>query len=226
MLQSSDFPALEAMSLTSVAGLDDLARATAQFTLPENRFHRHETKARDKRRRRGIKKLIRPENARAILPLLPEHPDERLHCVLRGDFVLCELIPLIIAHRGACSHLRVATLGLSAANAEQLANLFTAGLIGELTIVASHYFQQVDKTTTYRQVCAILAGKARIVITRSHAKVILLPTTAGDYYIIEGSANLRSSDNLEQMLVMNDQETHDFHAGWMDELARDHVPRT
>ncbi|MDP1589633.1 MAG: hypothetical protein Q8M07_17905 [Prosthecobacter sp.] len=226
MLHSSDFPELEGMRLASVTGLDELARASAKFTLPENRFHRHESKAKDARSRRGIKKLIQPENARCIVPLLPGSPDERLHCVLRGDFVLCELIPLIIAHRGACSHLRVATLGLSAANAEQLANLFTAGLIGELTIVASHYFQQVDKTTTYRQICAILAGKARIVITRSHAKVILLPTAGGDHYIIEGSANLRSSDNLEQMLILNDQETHDFHAGWIDDLARDHAART
>lgn len=226
MLHSSDFPELEARHLTSATALDDLVRSTAKFTLPENRFHRHAAKSRDARQRRGIKKLIRPENARAIVPLLPGHSDERLHCVLRGDFVLCELIPLIIAHRGACPHLRVATLGLSAANAEQLANLFTAGLIGELTIVASHYFQQVDKTTTYRQICAILAGKARLVITRSHAKVILLPTAGGDHYIIEGSANLRSSDNLEQMLILNDQETHDFHAEWMDDLARDHAART
>ena len=36
---------------------------------------------------------------------------------------------------------------------------------------------------------------------------------------LEGSANLRSSDNLEQMLLVNDPATHDFHAAWIDELA-------
>lgn len=30
---------------------------------------------------------------------------------------------------------------------------------------------------------------------------------------------------LRQMLVMNDQETHDFHAEWMDKLTSDYVPR-
>jgi hypothetical protein len=219
MLQLSDIPDL--VGLSKLATLDELARSGgAKFALAANRFHQHERKKeREKKARRGIKKLIRPENAFAVVPLLPEHEDDRLHCILRGDFVLCDLIPAIIANRGACSHVRIATLGLSAANAESLANLKDAGLIGELTIVASHYFQQVDKTTTFKKVATILDGRAKLVITRSHAKVILMPTTAGDWFVIEGSANLRSSDNIEQMLILNDRETHDFHAEWMEGLS-------
>lgn len=226
MLSLSDIPALEALRIQPAGSLDDLAKTNAKFTVPENRFHRHESKARDKMRRRGIKKLIHPDNARPIISLLPVEPDDRLHCMLRGDFVLCDLIPLIIANRGACPHLRVATLGLSASNAEQLANLHAAGLIQRITLVASHYFQQVDKTTTYRQVQSILAGCAELVICRSHAKVILIPTVGGDSFAIEGSANLRSSDNLEQMLILNDRETHDFHASWIDALASEYASRT
>lgn len=226
MLSLHDIPALEAMKLLPATCLEKLSKTSAKFTLPENRFHRHAAKTRDKIRRRGIKKLINPDNARPIISLLPVDPDDRLHCMLRGDFVLCDLIPLIIAHRGACPHLRVATLGLSAANAEQLANLHAGGLIARITLVASHYFQQVDKTTTFQQVQSILAGRAELVICRSHAKVILIPTTSGDFYVLEGSANLRSSDNLEQMLVTNDQETHDFHASWIDALATEYAPST
>lgn len=223
MLSLRDIPALEALHISLAGSLEQLTTSSAKFTLPGNRFHRHEAKAKDKIRRRGIKKMIRPENAAPIMPLLPEGPDDRLHCMLRGDFILCDLIPLIIANRGACSHLRVATLGLSAANAEQLANLHAGGLIGRITLVASHYFQQVDKTTTFKQVQSILAGRAELVICRSHAKVILIPTTGGDFYTVEGSANLRSSDNLEQMLILNDQATHDFHAGWIDALATEYA---
>lgn len=192
--------------------------ALASFTLPENRFLARKAKTLLKRNRRGIKRLIKPENAQPIIALLPSEPDDRLHCILRGDFVLCDLIPLIIEARGLCPHLRIATLGMSVANATTLASLHSRGLVAEMTIIVSHYFQQVDKTTTYREVRAILEGRCRFTITRSHAKIILIPTSMGDHYTIEGSANLRSSDNLEQMLVMNDRETHDFHAGWMDAL--------
>jgi len=45
-------------------------------------------------------------------------------------------------------------------------------------------------------------------------------------YSIEGSANLRSSDNLEQMLILNDQDTHDYHAAWIDALATEYATRT
>ena len=49
--------------------------------------------------------------------------------------------------------------------------------------------------------------------------MICLPTTAGDHFVIEGSANLRSSDNLEQIAVFNDPDLVAFHQAWIDTLA-------
>ena len=203
-------------SAAALIGQDERRRAP-KFTIPHNLAHVR--KAKLKSERRDIKRFIRPENARFIIDHLPLGDGDRTHCVLRGDFVLCDLIPLIIEDRGRCDHLRIATLGMSAGNADTLARLVESGRVGKLTIVVSHYFQQVDKTTTFHQVSTRLRDRARLVITRSHAKVILLPTKRGDHFSIEGSANLRSSDNLEQMAIVNDAETHDFHAGWIDQLA-------
>jgi len=203
--------------IEGAATLLDQPRAEPQFALSRNHFHAHRAEARASRR--GIKHFIRPENARAVLDHLPESPDDRTHCVLRGDFVLCDLIPLLIGFGGNCPHLRIATLGMSLANADALACLVERGQIGKLTIVVSLYFQQLDKATTFRAVAGRLANVARLVITRSHSKVILLPTEAGHSFVLEGSANLRSSDNLEQMLITNDPATLAFHAAWIDELT-------
>lgn len=200
----------------AVAGLGQ-PRVGPEFTLPRNRFHK--AKADEKAKRRGIRDFIRPENAQCVLPHLPATPADRTHCILRGDFVLCDLIPAILDLRGRCPFLRVATLGLSIANAEALAGHVGRGEIGALTVVVSHYFAQVDKATVFRAVENRLAGIARLVVTRSHAKVICLPTASGDSFTIEGSANLRSSDNLEQMLILNDPETLAFHEAWIDEIA-------
>lgn len=213
MLDLNDLPELNG-SLDSL----NLPPASA-FSMSANRMHLFKrAKERDKKSRRGLKKLIQPENAKPILGMLPEN-GERLHCILRGDFVLCDLIPLIVRARGRCPHLRIATLGLSTSNAECLRALQSEGLVGEITLVASHYFQQVDKNTTFRRVMTILGGAAKVIITRSHAKVFLIPTERGDWFAIEGSANLRSSDNLEQIVIFNDKETHDLHRDWMEELA-------
>jgi hypothetical protein len=185
------------------------------FALPSSLALFHKAKADDKASRRGIKKLIHPDNARFLLPHLPVHPDDRTHAILRGDFVLCDLIPMLLEHAGRCDHLHIATLGLSAANAEQLAQLHARGLIGSITLAVSHYFAQVDKTTTYREVQTRLDGIARIIVTRTHAKVICLPTASG-HYVIEGSANLRSSDNTEQIVIFNDPDLLAWHAGWIE----------
>jgi len=203
---------------TAVAMLDR-PRAAPEFALGANRVHVHRAKAEDKAKRRGIKALIRPENALPIIEHLPIAPGDRTHCLLRGDFVMCDLIPAVIAAGGGCGHLRIATLGCSIANADVLARLVEREIVWRLTLVVSHYFSQVDKATVFRAVEERLRRCARLVVTRNHAKVICLPTRRGDRYVIEGSANLRSSDNLEQIVITNDEDTYAFHAAWIDELA-------
>lgn len=213
---------LESLALdTDIAGAVAAigAAPVPAFALGSNRVHVHQAKAADRASRRGIKQFIRPENADQIVQHLPLGADDRAHCVLRGDFVLCDLIPKIIERGGRCTTLRIATLGCSVANADTLACLIEQAHVADLTLVLSHYFAQVDGATVYRAVCARLEGLAKVVVTRCHAKVICIPTIAGAHYVIEGSANLRSSDNVEQITITNDEATHAFHAAWIDELA-------
>ena len=205
-------------NIEAAAALLDRPARDAQFALPANRFHVHKAKAEDRASRRGIKQHIKPENARQILPHLPHDAGDRTHCALRGDFVLCDLIPAIIEARGRCAHLTIATLGLSSANADQLVRLVACDRIGHITLICSHYFAQVDKATTYRDVVARLDGIAKIITTRCHAKVICMPTASGDHFVIEGSANLRSSDNTEQLVIFNDAELLAWHCEWLASL--------
>ncbi len=100
----------------------DRGPPAATFALPANLFLFKQAAAKDYASRAGIRKLIHPDNARAVLQYLPD-PGGRTHCILQGDFVLCDLIPAIIHHRGRCEHLHIATLGLSVANADALAVL-------------------------------------------------------------------------------------------------------
>jgi hypothetical protein len=37
--------------------------------------------------------------------------------------------------------------------------------------------------------------------------------------VFEGSANLRTNKNREQLAVIRDRRLHDWHAGWIDELV-------
>ena len=197
-----------------LAGLG-VSRAEVAFPLRSNRYMKqfHAAKGDDKRSRRGIKRLVRPENAAALAEYLPE-PGECTHAVVRGDFVMADIIPLLLGDRVA-DLVGISTLGMSRDNAVKLAELLAAGKMRRLFLLVSHYFSQVDKTGTYREVKGLL-GDA-VVVARTHAKVVLV-SAAPSFFVVEGSANLRSSDNIEQFAIWNDEELLNWHLEWMQEV--------
>jgi len=40
--------------------------------------------------------------------------------------------------------------------------------------------------------------------------------------VFEGSANLRTNKNVEQVTAINDPGLHDWHAAWIDQKVREH----
>jgi hypothetical protein len=208
-------------ALTAADAVAKMLRGAADrpryaFALPENISHKHARRRAELRHRRGIRKLIRPENAAPLVACLPA-PGDTVSAVLRGDFVLGDALPMLVARAGFCPHLHVSTLALSVRNAETLRDLVTSGAVGRLTLIVSHYFRAVDKLSTYAAVARVLDGHAELKIARCHAKILLLPT-ATDSFVLEGSANLRSSGTVEQMTLFNDPDLLAFHRSWMEEL--------
>jgi hypothetical protein len=212
----SSSPTLEELERL-VEGNDEPTRITGpQFGLPENLalVQRRIASRKDKASRREIKRLIRPENAEWIRQYLPQ-PGDETHAVVRGDFVFADMIPVILGTATA-EHIAAATLGLSKANAEMLKALCDNGQCKRLTVVVSHYFSAVDKTTVFPEVKATLGNSLKI--SRTHCKVVLIDAPP-NAYVIAGSANLRSSDTAEQFTIWNDKELLSFHAKWIDEIG-------
>ncbi len=190
------------------------------FPIEHSRFLKRQRHAETLRETRVARRFVKPANAGAVIPHLPGR-GEHTHCVVRGDFVLCDLIEAIVRARGGCRTVTVASLGLNEGNVATFCRLLDAGLIGHLDLVLSHYFGRVDSHTHLARAQADLvqSGRAcRLAIARSHAKVVLLDTLAGDCFCIEGSANLRASCNVEQFVITNDREVFAFHEAWLAEL--------
>ncbi len=203
------------------AGIDvldmDAAPAALGFALSKNRYHRqshHAHRATAAASRRGIKRMIRPENADELLQYLPA-PGECTHVVVRGDFVLGDILPLILRGATTPSEIDITSLGMSTGNAQMLAALLATGQVSRLMVLVSHYFSRVDRTGTFREVMHILGD--RIKVARNHAKVILIAAPPS-FLVIEGSANLRSSDNIEQFAIWNDETLLNWHREWMQEV--------
>lgn len=212
-LNDIEIPDLEFYGISSTQPKEPPA---GMFSLSKNSFLKqfHIAKAKDKTARRGVKRFIRPENAKCLAPFLPEI-GETTHAIVRGDFVLADIIPVILNDQPA-ETIAITTLGMSEKNAKMLSDLLLHKKIQNLQIIVSHYFASVDATSTFAKVCQILGANAPTV-TRNHAKVIIIKQPP-NFYTVAGSANLRSSDNIEQFAIWNDEEVANFHMNWMQEL--------
>lgn len=174
--------------------------------------------------------LIRPENADQVIDQLPGSSEETLHCLVCGDFVFCDLITRMVARLGAPAKMTLATLSLSTRNLDSLVAMMKAAPELRLDMLLSHYFQSTSKEifiALEKLLIEPFADRFTVTIGRSHAKIALFDygiEAAVEPIIIETSANLRSSANLEQLTVFRGRELADFHAGWISEFKAANPP--
>ncbi len=171
--------------------------------------------AQNARRRAARKAFVRPENAAELVRQIADLEEgDRLHAVLPGNFVFAEILTQL-AERMKPENVSVATLSLSKQNVDALAASLDAGHIGTLNFLISEYFCATNKPIMAHMLHAAQNRRWRIGTKRTHAKIATLD--AG-HIVLETSANLRSSQSIEQASVFNDRELHDFHAGWIADL--------
>ena len=170
-------------------------------------------------RQRAIRqKYVRPENADTLAALLPTAPDEVTHAITPGDFVFNDLITAVCRTRKPMA-LHIATLSMSKANVDSLTEELRAENVGSIAILISNFFEKTNVGIFQHLTKAAADHPAFTVATeRTHAKVALFQFGKNDRLTIETSANLRSSQNIEQITAIADPALYDFHRGWLDEL--------
>jgi hypothetical protein len=116
--------------------------------------------------------------------------------------------------------LRIATLCYSQRNTAELLSLLDSQPGLRLTLLVSDFFAKhnkemhegfQEKLTAY--------PTARIAAARSHCKVVCFDFGDNDGLTFEGSANLRTNRNQEQLTVTRDRALHDWHATWIDRIV-------
>ena len=137
----------------------------------------------------------------------------QLHAVTPGNFVFCELLIQLCAVIKP-KLLTLATLSLSLGNVDALKLAIDDGRITRLDFLISDYFANVNKQIMAHLEQSAIGRNWKIGKARNHAKVALFDCGL----VIETSANLRSSDNIEQITAVNDPALYDFHRAWIGKL--------
>jgi hypothetical protein len=203
--------------------------ATPAFTtgfpgLPEARPSTRPANIRVREFRASLRRRAQLRAAAEVLPHLPG-PGESLHALLTGAYDFLLVLTCVIQSRPAtCEHLRLATLSFSRRNVAELCRLLDAGQVERLTLLASDFMARSNAAVFQGAQTELAEARLQTVASaRCHAKVACLAFADGLRLVFEGSANLRTNKNLEQMTVINDPGLHDWHAAWIDGKVREYA---
>jgi hypothetical protein len=197
--------------------------------IPRPAFGRHaqhveETAPRVHKAKAAARRAKMFKEARELLDALPGH-GEAVHAVMTGTYdLMLLLVALLDLHPAPCRRLRIATLAYAKRNAAELLSLLESGKVGGLTLLASSFFRGHNK-----ELCEWFADEladfpgSRAAYARNHCKVVAFDFADGAGLVLEGSANLRTNGNREQLCLVNDRALHDWHAQWIDGLVNSHA---
>lgn len=134
-----------------------------------------------------------------------------------GKFIFGDFIEaLIVNNNYHVEELTISTLSMSQNNIDSLQNLITGNYVDKLNLIVSDYFfsHERNQLIKYAYQELDIDNKFQLAVAASHCKIATIKTHNGGFIIIHGSANMRSSSNIEQIVVEESENLFNF----VDEL--------
>jgi len=185
------------------------------------------TNERIKRPRKQVKRKrlqIKYEYAEELADSIGElNTDDIINVVVSGRFIFGDFIEaFIVKNNYHCKHLTISTLSFSQENVDSLANLIKGEYVDELNLIIADYQYSHERgkggLVHYAYENLDIDNKFQLSVARCHVKTVLIETYCGKNFVFHGSANLRSSDCIEQICIEENKELHNFHKEWQDAL--------
>jgi hypothetical protein len=172
----------------------------------------------DRATARRTAQLAEAADVMAVLP----GDGESVHTLLTGRFDLMHVLVCLTERLGTVEAMRLATLSYNARNLAEMLRLLDSGRVRTLTLLCSAFFAQHNTELWEETLEGFRERGRRAAAARSHAKVVCFAFADGRRLTMEGSANLRSNGNREQLTLIGGAPLHDWHAAWIDELVTAH----
>ncbi|MDR1459220.1 MAG: hypothetical protein LBI60_03295 [Bacteroidales bacterium] len=154
------------------------------------------------------------DNADKLARELTVNKRERADVFISGNFIFGDFLEAYIVQRNAkVKRMTVTTLSLSQENVDSLHNLLSGGFVDELNLIISVYFFGHERHSLIPYIYKKLDvdNKFQFAVAAIHTKTAQFETLGGRKIIIHGSANLRSSANIEQFTIEENEELYTFY---------------
>jgi len=158
---------------------------------------------------RLLKYRFAEELAESVVP----EKGMRVFVLLDGSFIAGDFFEAwIVKHNIHVKKMTISTLSMSENNVDSLANLLNAGYVDELDLIVSDYFFSHERRNLVPYLYKELDKDSRfqLAAASTHCKLCLMETHGGSKVVIHGSANLRSSSNIEQLCIEESPALFDF----------------
>lgn len=137
----------------------------------------------------------------------------RAFALLDGKFIFGDFIEaLIVKNNWLCEELTISTLSMSQDNVDSLANLVNGGFLRQLNLIVSHYYFANERAglMPYLYEKLDVGDVLQVAVASVHTKIAMIRTACGKKITIHGSANLRTSSNIEQIVIEHTPGLFDF----------------
>lgn len=164
---------------------------------------------------------IKYDNAIQLAKELRLEPGGRANVLISGAFIFGDFIEAYITtHNIKIRKMTISTLSMNQNNIDSLANLLNGGFIDELNLIISHYFFSHERHVLVPYIYEQLDidNKFQLAVAGTHCKTVIFDTLGGKKIVIHGSANLRSSNNIEQFTIEDNPELFDFYNDYQDRI--------
>lgn len=161
------------------------------------------------------------DNACRLAEDLPWEKGIRYDVIVSGNFIFGDFIEAFIVKNNAkVPRMTISTLSLSQDNVDSLVNLIVGGYVEELNLIVSAYFYSHERGTLIPYIYQELDldNRFQLAVAGIHTKTCHFETAGGKRIVIHGSANMRSSGNIEQFTIEENGELYEFYDGIYNEI--------
>lgn len=162
-------------------------------------------------------KFLKYRNAEQLANDINFNENNRFFVIIDGSFFFGDFIEaFIVKHNIHVKKMTISTLSMNKNNVDSLANLINGNYVDELNLILSDYFYSHEKHDLIPYIYETLDidNKFQLSFAGTHCKICIFETVNKRKFVFHGSANLRSSSNIEQIMLEESEGLYNF----MDEI--------
>jgi hypothetical protein len=171
---------------------------------------------------RGIPdRMLKYEYAQDLAKDIKVTKGSRHFIIISGNFIAGDFIEaLIVKNNWHVKTLTISTLSMHQGNVDSLVNLIEGNFVDAISLIVSDYFFAHERGGLVRYIYQNLDKDRRFQFAAAgtHCKIANIETHCGLKIVIHGSANLRSSGNIEQMQIEENAQLYDFNQDIFDSI--------